>query len=150
MSRARPKIDTYVREWKYDDTEHKHYYPSRIQPDNGVTIWTLSYEALSNNAKNVIFDIRRDRFLPGGHKRDGTRFWNDEKFLPGDGEYYEFSSSDSWENDPGACVIIFDMHNERFYYTATHYRSFSTPTNNRRNPFYRVKDIPWGKDGAKK
>ena len=47
-------------------------------------------------------------------------------------------------------MIIFDEENERFYYTATHYRSFQTKTSDERNPFYRVKDIPWEKDGSDK
>jgi guanyl-specific ribonuclease Sa len=143
-----PKIDFDTRESKYDEG-HKHYYPSRIQPNNGVTIWTLSYSSLSYNAREVIAQIRYDRVNPGGHKRDGTTFMNKEGYLPNDGEYYEYSSSDGRENDPGACVIIFDRGNERFYYTATHYRPFWA-SNYKRNPFYRVKDIPWTKDGYDK
>ena len=90
-----PKIDDYRRELKYDDPKEKHYYPSAVQPSNGVTIWTLSYSSLSNPAKDVIFDIRRKRRFPGGHKRDGKRFWNDQGYLPKGGKYFEFSSSDS-------------------------------------------------------
>ena len=87
-----PKIDDYRRELKYDDPKLKHYYPSAIQPSNGVTIWTLSYSSLSNKAQDVIYDIRRERLLPGTHKRDGKRFWNGEGYLPKGGEYYEFSA----------------------------------------------------------
>jgi len=147
---SRPKIDQQVREWKYEDESHKHYYPSAIQPDNGVTIWTLSYASISWAAQGVIRDIRKEGVYPDSHKRDGKRFWNDEYYLPKNGEYYEYSASDKREYDPGACVIVFDYKNNRYYYTATHYRSFSTPTNDHRNPFYRVKDIPWEKDGAQK
>ena len=133
-------------------------YPDAKGGNNGLTISTLSFAALPAGARDLIEWIRQGdaRAGPFGrgafdNNRISAAYGNFANHLPAGGAYQEYGYTDAGL-EPGeqdVARLVHDTVHDNFYVTITHYRVYQMRTADgaiyRRNPFYRVKDIPFDK-----
>jgi hypothetical protein len=150
-------------------------YPDSKGGNNGLTIFTVTYASLPEQARRLIKRIRQRERIGRSWKRGRYRndrmspaYGNLTNHLPAAGVYQEYNYEDrSMERgETRVPRLIHDERHDNFYVTVTHYRAYQATESilrpasggqemeevevtEVRNPFYRVKDIPFEKQRAR-